>query len=326
MVGEIVGDKVIVDDKPISFEEALYLIENRKIQVFEGGKELDSREFLKIGSDVHRDFEVRYIVYRDLRRRGYHIRVYSSQTFDFGLYSRGGGPGKTQSEYLVHIFSERTSVALEDMLRMIHASDNVRRKMMMAIVDEEGDITFYGVKRIEFKGDEEYLPKRKVNASLLHDRVIVWDHEASVELNENGFFGRLVDERLQLSLVESEYLIKKGNIEVFDLNGSQLDFNSFLKVAKQIEKDFIMKYRIYEDLREKGMVVKTGFKFGSHFRVYDDISSHSKYLVHAIPYDHVFLLPEVSRAIRLAHGVRKRMVFAFNTDHAEYIDVGRLKP
>jgi len=39
------------------------------------------------------------------------------------------------------------------------------------------------------------------------------------------------------------------------------------------------------------------------------------------------MLPEMSRAIRLAHGVRKRMIFAYKGKKTlEYLDIGRAKP
>jgi tRNA-intron endonuclease len=73
------------------------------------------------------------------------------------------------------------------------------------------------------------------------------------------------------------------------------------------------------------MVVKTGFKFGSHFRVYEEIpgkdSYHSRYLVHVLIDDREVRLPEISRAVRLAHGVRKEMVFAHVLDErVEYFE------
>jgi tRNA splicing endonuclease len=39
------------------------------------------------------------------------------------------------------------------------------------------------------------------------------------------------------------------------------------------------------------------------------------------------MLPEMSRAVRLAHGVRKRMIFAYSGKNGlEYLDIGRAKP
>ena len=106
----------------------------------------------------------------------------------------------------------------------------------------------------------------------------------------------------------------------------------FTRKAKALEPEFVRKLDVYTDLRDRGLVVKTGFKFGSHFRAYEEVSDvsaipHSKYLVHALPEDYVVMLPEMSRAVRLAHGVRKRMIFAYSGKNGlEYLDIGRAKP
>jgi len=76
-------------------------------------------------------------------------------------------------------------------------------------------------------------------------------------------------------------------------------------------------------------VVKTGFKYGSHFRVYDgDPSSHhSKYLVHAVPFDYKTSWPEISRAVRLAHGVKKDIIFGrVSKTQVDYVRLRRVRP
>ncbi|RZN39394.1 MAG: tRNA-intron lyase [Methanophagales archaeon ANME-1-THS] len=142
-----------------------------------------------------------------------------------------------------------------------------------------------------------------------------------------------------LSLVEAAYVTKKG--------GLALDLERFLEYATAVEDDFMAKYAVYEDLREKGLILKTGFKFGSHFRVYQAIKKkHSTDLIQVLPGAHVFSMPELARAVRLAHGVKKRMIFVYQTPekavkkpappashppsgkHAprlSYVDIGRMK-
>jgi tRNA splicing endonuclease len=96
------------------------------------------------------------------------------------------------------------------------------------------------------------------------------------------------------------------------------------KLKKNLES--MLKYKIYENLSALGYVVKTGFKFGSHFRVYSGKQKHSQFLVHAIPKDHIFSLHELSRSVRLASSVKKRMVFGYPSGKGvRYIEVSRVK-
>ena len=92
------------------------------------------------------------------------------------------------------------------------------------------------------------------------------------------FYGKpLDDERLQLSLVESAYLLEQGLIEIKDgTTGNIPDLTEFSETASSIDPDFERKYSTYVDLRSRGFVPKTGFKFGTHFRVYNEVKSLNK--------------------------------------------------
>ncbi|NYT00947.1 MAG: tRNA-intron lyase [Methanocellales archaeon] len=349
MNSELIGDKVILsgegaselynigyygrprgDTLELSLTEASYLFEREKINICLNQNSLDFEEFFKISSIRMENFELKYLVYKDLKERGYYVQPSST---DFRLYPRGIRPGEAPAEYFVHVISERKPLSLTELTFFMETAENVRKGILLAVVDEESEITFYVVKRMMMKGGMNPVDNFKGSGTLLEDRVVIFDSKLAKSLYNNGFFGKLLEGRLQLSLVESAYLLKKKIIKIVDRSGNLLSLKKFTGTATKIEPTFRMKLNIYEDMRNNRMVVKTGFKFGSHFRVYKEIESmkshlpHSEYLVHTIPDDHVFLLPEMSRAIRLAQSVRKQMIFAYIKDKkAQYIDIGRAKP
>ncbi len=352
MLGELIEDRVVLGKEAVeelyedfgfgrprenalelSMVEAVYLLERDKIKVMLEKKELEFEDFFKIASKLVHDFELKYIVYKDLRERGYYVQP---GVTDFRLYPRGGKPQEVASEYFVHVLSERKSIPLEEILKHLSSARNMRKRFMLAIVDEESDLTYYEVgyfKAREMKKLEFAPPEQSGQATLLEDRVIIWNEAISRKLHFQQFFGRPLDEkRLQLSLVEAAYLNEKGEIELRDRNGRVLRPEEFIVFASKLEPDFERKLHVYRDLHDKGFVVKTGFKFGNHFRVYDEIETvedlpHSRYLVHAIPREHVFALQDMSRAVRLSASVRKRMVFAFpKNGEVEYVEIGRAKP
>jgi tRNA-intron endonuclease len=311
----------------LSLVEAAYLLDRSRIQVLSGKDGLDFRSFFQAASSLEKGFEFRYVVYKDLRERGYYVQPGRP---DFRVYPRGGQPGKSPAEFYVLVISEREPLALKDLLQSVKLATQMRKKLMLAIVDEESDITFYEAREKVMTGMMAEV-KENGMATLLEDRVVLWDPEASRRLHECGFFGKPVGERLQLSLVESAYLLDQGMITLLDRAGGTLDLLGFAARAKLIESDFDQKFRVYKDLRDRNLVVKTGFKFGTHFRVYKQVKGpgkvpHSEYLVHTVPEDHVFLPPVLSRAVRLAHSVRKLMIFAYAGDDVGYLEIKRLKP
>jgi tRNA-intron endonuclease len=350
MKGELKGDKVVMgkdaieelynnlyygrikdDTLELALVEAAYLLDRDKITVAREGKMLSFRDLFIAASHLQEYFELKYIVYRDLRERGYYVQP---GVTDFRVYPRGGKPGVTASQYFVHVATERKPLPLSRIISNLQASLNVRRGMVLAIVDEESDITYYGVKFQRMKGGMQpmKLEAKPGAATLMADRVIIWDEGISRQLHEKGFYGNMLDEkRLQISLVEAAYLMSKHGMEILDTKTNEtLTRENFIAEARRIEPAFEGKLKVYEDLRERGLVAKTGFKFGSHFRAYEKIESvkkipHSLYLVDYVGDDHVFNLPDLSRSVRLANSVRKEMVFAYEKDGIQYFSLGRVK-
>jgi len=311
--------------------EAAFLLYRNRIDIELDGEMLDFADFFKIASMRQQYFELKYIVYKDLRERGLYVQP---SVTDFRIYPRGGHPGKTAAKSFVYVRTERIPMPLRDLMKSLNAALNVRKQMILAIVDEESDITFYEVKSVNPKGEmDEIYPDITAEATLLEERVIVWDSDASSTLFEHGFYGKMLDDsRLQLSFVESRYLLENGIIEIHDRESDAvLDIDEFSNRASAIEPEFLSKYKVYEDLRNRGLVPKTGFKFGTHFRLYSQVKSlkkmpHSENLVHTISPDHEFALPVMSRAIRVANSVRKHMLFAVQSEKGvEYVDIGRIK-
>ena len=295
--------------------EAAYLHYKKKLDIEMDNRVFSFEDFFTESSRRQQYFDLKYIVYKDLRERGFYVQP---SVTDFRVYPRGGHPGKTPAKFFVHVISERIPLPLRDLLMSLEAAHNVHKTMVLAIVDEESDITFYEIRKVEPTGDLKDMQNAAdgmlARSTFLEDRVVVWDSDVSRLLHSDSFYGQPLDaDHLQLSLVESGYLLKKGILEVADMSGMHsLGFDEFAAKASIIESEFMLKYQVYENLRNRGLVPKTGFKFGSHFRVYLSFKAvdklpHSEYLVHSISEDHEFVLPVMSRAVRLANSVRKRM-------------------
>ncbi|WP_165869004.1 tRNA-intron lyase [Methanohalophilus euhalobius] len=318
------------DNLILTLVEAAHLLYREKLEIESEGKSLGFEEYFKSASLLNPNFELKYIVYKDLRERGFYVQP---GVADFRVYPRGGKPGKSSSRSYVYVHSERVALPLSVLLKNLESACNVHKQLIIAVVDEESDITYYEVQESDPAGNMEQLyPSLHTPATMLEDRVIVWNSEASGKLYENGFYGKPLDQkRLQLSLVEGAFLLKNNIIEVTTRkDDNKLNFDEFCERAAHIEPLFQRKYRVYEDLRTRKLVPKTGFKFGTHFRVYSEVKSpseiaHSEYLAHSIGTQHEFSLPVMSRAIRLANSVRKKMLFAIEADEIRHIDITRVK-
>ncbi len=150
-----------------------------------------------------------------------------------------------------------------------------------------------------------------VRGELLGNRVLV--REGYGSLVERGF-GEKKEEGLVLSLYEAAYLLERGKLEVLK-EGEPLDFHAFLRHAEGVDKNFLVKYTVFRDIRDRGYVIKTGFKFGTHFRVYPrgkkPGEAHTQYVVQVITEEDVLEPNDLSRMVRVATGIRTKLVLAF---------------
>ena len=302
--------------------EAAHLLYRGDIDavVDEEGHSLDFRAFL-----TRTDAVLAFVVYKNLRDRGFYLSparegwVDEPAGADFIVYPRGKGPTDDEVAYRLHVVGERSPLPAADI------DDH-----MLAVVDEDGELTYFATEWLEPTGTADPDLPTGLETTLMDDRLLVWDPPES--LYEDGFFGQRLAGRnseegpLQLSLLEAAYLADRGCLD--------LSAEAVRNHAESVEGErFARRYITYETLREDGVVPKSGFKFGADFRVYEAFDgvedlAHSDKLVRVASPDHEFLPRELSLDVRMAGGVRKRMVFALTAHSGEidWLSVERITP
>ena len=61
------------------------------------------------------------------------------------MYSRGGGPNQSHSNYLVKIIFEDYDINALDFASYVRVAHGVNKKFLLAIVDDDFDITYYDI-------------------------------------------------------------------------------------------------------------------------------------------------------------------------------------
>ncbi|MFQ6051750.1 MAG: tRNA-intron lyase [Candidatus Hydrothermarchaeota archaeon] len=168
-------------------------------------------------------------------------------------------------------------------------------------------------------------------ATLVGNKIIESDKKMIDKLEKRNFGKILEDGNLELSLIEGLFLLENEKIEII-AGREKINFLRLIELASREDTSIKIKYQVYKDLRERGYIVKTGYKFGSHFRVYergaDPTKEHSKYLVHVLSEGEILPLHDFSRAVRLSHGVRKFLILAVVDDEGDisYYKFERITP
>ena len=120
---------------------------------------------------------------------------------------------------------------------------------------------------------------------------------------------------LILDLMEGVYLLEKGIISVSEGKGrekSEMKLEELREKARKIYEEFDLKYAVYKDLREKGLIVTPGVKYGCDFAVYKHGPGidHAPYMVSVRSRGDEITATEIVKAGRLATTVRKRFIIA----------------
>lgn len=300
----------------LNFLEAAFLLDEDKLNINCEDGVVNFQRIIELATKKISSFEIKYLIFKDLRKRGYVLRISELKHFDYEIV-------KEEKNIFVSVFSERNEMDITKIQKVIEISKGKNFNLWFAIVDEEGDLTYYDVSSIKPKGNIKKNKYGKIEGFFLEDRVIIFDEKLSKKLFAKEFFGKPFGEGIQISLVESVYLMKQGFLTISNLK------KDVLNVFKKIQPDVELRCIVFSDLKNKGLIVKTGFKFGTHFRAYTKKpgETHAEYLVHGVEKNFRSSWAEISRAVRLAHSVNKEIFFArvLNKD-VYYIKLGRLRP
>ncbi|TQQ80785.1 tRNA-intron lyase [Halonotius roseus] len=317
---------------------------------------LSFEDFFVASAAAAERFALRFLVYADLRDRGFYLtparagwpgvdpvasgvdtadgNAVDDDLIDLIVPPRGTKPGDGEPAYRIAVVGERESLPADELANLT-----------LAVVDEESEISYLETTTPEFDGGTTYSPPAGIAGSLIGDRVIVWD--APDGFYEHGFYGQpleareaIIDSAVQLSLVEAAALAVEGQLvldDVDDTDGSAdtpASYTAIREQGRRVEGErFDRRLAVYRRLRQQDVVPKTGYKFGADFRTYNTVESvddlpHSERLVRVVGADHAFDPRELSLDVRLAGGVRKRMVFALTGANGEidWLAVSRLTP
>lgn len=305
------------DGLRLSPQEALYLLHRQKITVPDYTFDSLFAEFAN-----QPNFMRSFLVYRDLRERGY---VVQTGPHDFRVFRRGEKPGKGESLYLVRVLSERDPIRFETLIEEVMASRNMRKQYVLAVVDDEEELTYYEIKLQKLVDACSRLPALDQHTAMLVGKSAMVRVRAGSDLELAGYGKRLDPERLILSPVELICLMERGTITL--MRGTEtISPAAFLEIAGETDNELAGKIAVYTELRSHDYTPRTGYKFGHHFRVYCGKNVHSDLLVHAVENPAALPMSLISRSVRMAHSVKKKMFFgAVQCSGIQFVEFARIK-
>jgi tRNA-intron endonuclease len=162
-----------------------------------------------------------------------------------------------------------------------------------------------------------------IKVELIENFLVVWDSAEGAQLYKTGYYGKPLGIAkpkipefkvpLLLDLMEGLYLAEKKKVAIFEgPEKRKVGLKKLKQKAKQLYEEFDEKYAVYHDLRDSGLIVTPGIKFGCDFAVYKygPGVEHAPYMVSVKGAGSDISATEIVKAGRLATTVRKRFIIA----------------
>lgn len=127
--------------------EALYLLEEDKMEIVDGkNKKLDFNQILNKTKKSDPRLWTRYMVYKDMRKRGYIVKTALRFGADFRVYDRGIKPGEDHAKWVLYCVNENEVSTWHEFSAKNRVAHSTKKKLLIGVVDDEGAVTFYEVK------------------------------------------------------------------------------------------------------------------------------------------------------------------------------------
>jgi tRNA-intron endonuclease len=163
---------------------------------------------------------------------------------------------------------------------------------------------------------------QKIKAKFLGEGVITEASNEARELYNRNTFGVIKRSQVILSLFEAYYLVEKDKLAIGD-GKKELKEDIILKKIQRKVKNFITKYTVFRDLRDRGYTVKTALKFGAEFRVYDKGvqpgKDHAKWIVYPVHESDSMTWHDFAAKNRVAHSTKKNLLIGIVDDEEDVI-------
>jgi tRNA-intron endonuclease len=135
----------------LTFYEGLYLLDKQMLEIVDQkGKLVDFQSLVQRYESENENAWAGYLVYRDLRSRGYVVREGFGSKVDFRVYDRGDY-SKDTAKYLILSVQEGKPISIEDLTKSLTESLSLKKELVLAVINRRGETVYYSVSELTLK-------------------------------------------------------------------------------------------------------------------------------------------------------------------------------
>lgn len=141
--GTLLNDNIV----KLSFIEAYYLLEKKKLEIYDGrNQKITPERFLKKVKKKEPRFLIRYAIYKNIRDRGYIVKTALKFGADFRVYNRGVKPGEDHAKWIVFAVHEGETFTWHEFAAKNRVAHSTRKRLLLGVLDDEGDVSYWECK------------------------------------------------------------------------------------------------------------------------------------------------------------------------------------
>ncbi len=133
----------------LKFFESLYLLYCAKLILKKGKKKIDFDELLNICQKQDPETLTKFLIYRDLRNRGYVVKDGFGFGSDFRVYERGHF-GEKGAKFLIFGLNEGQQEKMGHLQKKIEQITQMGKEPIIAVIERRGEVIYYKINRMNF--------------------------------------------------------------------------------------------------------------------------------------------------------------------------------
>ena len=154
--GEKIKDMYILENY-----EALFLLYSKRLVLKKQKSTLDFSTFLQTLLKNDLSIFTKFLIFRDLRTRGYIAKEGFGFGNDFRVYERGEYSRKA-AKYVIFGINEGISIKANTLFENIRSIEKMGKEAIIAVIERRGEIIYYKVNRKKFSTNTKFLPQQKI--------------------------------------------------------------------------------------------------------------------------------------------------------------------
>ena len=129
--------------------ETLYLLYTHKLILKKNKKQIDFDSYMSICQKTNSEILTKFLIFRDLKTRGYVVKDGFGFGSDFRVYERGHF-GEKGAKFLIFALNEGQQEKMGTLQKKIEDITQMGKEPIIAVIERRGEVIYYKINKMNF--------------------------------------------------------------------------------------------------------------------------------------------------------------------------------